>query len=273
MYLKKYRDKVNLLIDKYLETNINDYDIRNMIKYSLEGGKRLRPIICFYLLEKFNIENKSIIIAIEFLHCSSLILDDLPCMDNDNYRRNKLTFHKKYSEKKAYIVSNFLFMEFNKILVNLKNKEINSYVLDCLLLIVKGQYYDLGYEKERIINKNDIIYNNNLKTYPFFVIAFIIPFFLKNTFTSKDKKKVESLALYFSTAFQICDDFIDYEEDLYNESFNHIKIFGKKETYNIYKTNIQNFNIFCKEFDIYNNLFEEIIQYLNDNIYKYVHDL
>ena len=110
MYLKKYREKVNLLIDRYLETNINDYEIRNMIKYCLEGGKRLRPIICFYLLEKFNIENKSIIIAIEFLHCSSLILDDLPCMDNDNYRRNKLTFHKKYSEKKSlYCIKFFIY--------------------------------------------------------------------------------------------------------------------------------------------------------------------
>ena len=84
--------------------------------------------------------------------------------------------------------------------------------------------------------KEDIIYKNNLKTYPFFVLAFIIPFFLKGNYEFRED--VETIAYKFSIAFQIYDYFIDYEQDKLNNTFNHIKLLGRIETYNLYKTNI-----------------------------------
>ena len=64
MYLKKYKDEVNSLIDNYLLT-IHDLELREMLVYSLEGGKRLRSIICLYLFNSFDIINNEIVIGIE----------------------------------------------------------------------------------------------------------------------------------------------------------------------------------------------------------------
>lgn len=272
MYLKKYKERINILIENYL-LKIEDNDLRDMLNYCLEGGKRLRSIICLYLFDKFKINNDNIVLGIEFLHCASLILDDLPCMDNDVYRRNKLTFHKKYGISKSHLVANYLFITFNKFIINLKNDKIINYVLDNLIMIIKGQYYDLGFIKND--NKNDtketIIYNNNLKTFPFFVLSFTIPFMLIDKYNNK--KDIELCAYYFSVAFQIYDDFIDYEQDVKNNNFNHIKIFGKMETYEMYLNNIKNFNNLCDKYKINSSLFKEIINYLNDNLNNYINGL
>ena len=55
MYLKKYKDEVNYHINIFLDSILND-DLRNMVSYSLEGGKRLRSVICLYLFKKFGIK-------------------------------------------------------------------------------------------------------------------------------------------------------------------------------------------------------------------------
>ena len=268
MYLEKYKLKVDNLLNDYL-FSIKDEELKDMLKYSIDGGKRLRSIICLFLFDKFGIKNNDIVIGIEFLHCASLILDDLPCMDNDDIRRNRLTFHKKYGIKKAYIVANYLFTEFNKFVLMLGDNRIKNYIFDNLILIVKGQYYDLGFGNNNNLSDDKIIYNNNLKTYPFFVLSFIIPFFLINKFEVRED--VEYLALSFSTAFQIYDDFIDYDEDVKNNNFNHIKIIGKKNTYEMYKNNIIKFKELCSMYKINSDLFDEIIYYLNDNLHLYLH--
>jgi geranylgeranyl diphosphate synthase type II len=270
MDLKKYQDKVNFLIYGYIDT-IKDEKLQEMVNYSLDGGKRLRSVICMYLLDNFNIENNELIVAIEILHCSSLILDDLPCMDNDDYRRDKLTFHKKYGTKYAYKVSSFLFNEFNRIILELNNTNIINYVFDNLMLIVKGQYYDLGFES-KILSINDSIYNNNLKTYPFFVIAFMVPFYLSNINIDCFRDDIDKLALNFSTAFQIYDDFIDYENDLKTQNFNHIKLIGNIKTYDLYTKSINTFVNLCKKHNIYGKLMIDIINYLNNNLCNYIND-
>ena len=270
MYLEKYKERINILIEQYL-LKIDNIELREMLKYCLEGGKRLRYIINLYLFDKFKISKDNIVLGIEFLHCASLILDDLPCMDNDDYRRDKLSFHKKYGVKNAYLVANYLFTSFNKFVINLKDDKIINYVLDNLIMIVKGQYYDLGFIKNINISNEKRIYNNNLKTFPFFVLSFTIPFFLNDKY--ENKKDIEQCAYYFSIAFQIYDDFIDYDQDIKNQNFNHIKILGKKETYELYKSNIKNFNSLCDQYKINSELFNEIINYLNDNLSIYINEL
>lgn len=271
MYLKIYKERVNILLENFVN-KIEDNDLKQMVEYSLFGGKRLRSIICLYLLDKFSLKNDNIVIGIEFLHCASLILDDLPCMDNDEFRRGMQTFHKRYGRKNAYIVANYLFTEFNKFVVNINDNKLLTYIFKNLILIVKGQYCDLGLEiKINNEKKEDIIYKNNLKTYPFFVLAFIIPFYLKGNYDYR--KDIETIAYKFSIAFQIYDDFFDFEQDKINNTFNHIKLLGKVETYNLYKTNIVDFNSLCKKYDINSDLFNEIIKYLNDNLEEYVNGL
>lgn len=76
--------------------------IREAMSYAVSGGgKRVRPVLCFALAEMFGKsfdDVKELALAIEIIHSYSLVHDDLPAMDNDDYRRGKLSTHKKFGE-------------------------------------------------------------------------------------------------------------------------------------------------------------------------------
>lgn len=83
------------------------------LRYAVEGGgKRLRPILALLAYEHVSGgESRAIlpyVIGIEFIHCFTLVHDDLPCMDNDEYRRGKLTVWKKYGEPMAVLIGDTL---------------------------------------------------------------------------------------------------------------------------------------------------------------------
>ena len=75
------------------------------------GGKKIRSKIIIDIGKIFNLDYKKLIqvaAAVECIHAYSLIHDDLPCMDNDNLRRGKLSAHKKYGESTAILAGNSL---------------------------------------------------------------------------------------------------------------------------------------------------------------------
>ena len=82
------------------------------IEYSLlAGGKRLRPILCFEFCRLCGADWKNaapLAAAVEMIHTYSLIHDDLPCMDNDDYRRGRPTNHKVYGEAMAILAGDAL---------------------------------------------------------------------------------------------------------------------------------------------------------------------
>jgi geranylgeranyl pyrophosphate synthase len=138
------QNDINEVINHYIEiksvckqsrsdkNQISNKTFKDMLLYATCGGKRLRPMIAyeiskFILLkrQKQNIDKKnilslpkdiknednilqSIILFVEFLHCASLILDDMPCMDNDEYRRGQPTFHMKYGIRPSFLIANFM---------------------------------------------------------------------------------------------------------------------------------------------------------------------
>ena len=117
MEFKKWvKEKVNI-VDEYLhkiivEKNNPQNIIYEAMNYSLlSGGKRLRPVLLLgaYELFKDNIkEAMPYACAIEMIHTYSLVHDDLPAMDNDDYRRGKLSNHKKYGEANAILAGDAL---------------------------------------------------------------------------------------------------------------------------------------------------------------------
>ena len=142
-------------IENYImKTQILEYpeDIQDKVIYSLQDGKRLRPILCiiFSGLEKSNLESldkykekkllhsleinisndekKKIIYNvasfIEHIHCLSLILDDLPEMDNDSIRRGKKSFHSKYN---IDYTNFFIYYMFNRLSLSL-NSILDTYI-------------------------------------------------------------------------------------------------------------------------------------------------
>jgi len=91
-----YSNEIKLYINEYLK-KLNDSKLKSIIKYSIEDGKCIRGFIVKHILE---ILSEQIlwepIVAIELIHASSLIIDDLPCMDNDIERRGKPSTHVKF---------------------------------------------------------------------------------------------------------------------------------------------------------------------------------
>ena len=109
--MKEYYQQ-KLIFDKHLKLYIqnltDDMYVKNILWDAIQNGKRIRPIIIMEItqhIHKKPIEDFTLAIAIELIHNASLILDDMPMMDNDIERRNKPTLHHKYNEKIALFVS------------------------------------------------------------------------------------------------------------------------------------------------------------------------
>ena len=115
--IDNYLDEKRRLVDEALKRSlpkINEYPpiIHEAMRYSVfSGGKRVRPVLAMAVYELFDPEPEKIlsfVSALEFIHTYSLIHDDLPCMDNDDYRRGKLSCHKKFGEDIALLAGDAL---------------------------------------------------------------------------------------------------------------------------------------------------------------------
>ena len=109
--LNKIVNRTNKYLYKYFSKQRKTKLIKPMLYGLLPGGKKVRSKILFDIGSIFKVDNKKILqvaAAVECIHAYSLIHDDLPCMDNDNLRRGKLTTHKKFSESTAILAGNSL---------------------------------------------------------------------------------------------------------------------------------------------------------------------
>jgi geranylgeranyl diphosphate synthase type II len=225
-------DKINELKDE-LKDEFNDF-LTNNPQYNdiLKGGKRLRPILVLdvanFIDPNWKVSKtksytiKKFALILELIHCSSLIIDDLPSMDNDMYRRGELTFHTKYGQKSTYImVYNLLNLikkliyEINKnnVSISLEFEELINNELNNLVL---GQKYDLD-ETWKPENKNDsrTLKIADLKTSSLFKIAFLGPYYLLNNNEKNENMKniLIRLGLNLGLSFQLSDDFLDLSID------------------------------------------------------------
>ena len=182
------------------------------------GGKKIRSKIIIDIGKIFNLDYKKLIqvaAAVECIHAYSLIHDDLPCMDNDNLRRGKLSAHKKYGESTAILAGNslltiaFEILSDEKFKINLSTsiKLINS-ISKCSghSGIAGGQYLDLNFEKKSISIKNIEIMQIK-KTGRLFSFCCMAPAIMANKLNNL--KKMEKIGEKIGLLFQIVDDLID----------------------------------------------------------------
>ena len=103
---------VEFLLEKNLPQACHETPLNEAIRYSvLNGGKRMRSLLVLATAEIVEVPStaiENIICAIEFIHAYSLVHDDMPCMDNDDLRRGKLSCHKKFGESTALLVGDLL---------------------------------------------------------------------------------------------------------------------------------------------------------------------
>lgn len=231
------------LIEKQLECSTTTETLRKSCLYALKtGGKRLRPLIVFLMKEALGSKENldEIALCVEFFHTASLIADDLPCMDNEEKRRNEPTTHKVYGEAAALLSSYALIVAaFEKISKATKKSSLidrNIRALSALEITCKaagiegatgGQFLDLFCENptkqliEEIIEK---------KTNTLFDVAFSLGWI----YSGGDLKKLEIVskaAREFGFAFQLIDDIKDFKEDLEKrKKINGALFMGKEET-------------------------------------------
>src|SRR6266568_5208759 len=112
-YLEQKRQDVDRFLDSVIPAeNCPPATLHKSMRYSLfAGGKRVRPILAIAAYEAVGVSSPAILpcaAALELVHTYSLIHDDLPAMDNDDYRRGKLTNHKVFGEAMAILAGDAL---------------------------------------------------------------------------------------------------------------------------------------------------------------------
>ena len=224
--LKKYQEYIN----KKLEEEIRHNDclesvLNESVEYSLmAGGKRLRPILVMATYEIFNSKIEKCLpyeIEIEMVHNFSLIHDDLPGIDNDDFRHGKLTNHKKFNEATAILAGDSLlnnaYIVISEDLKNSKQDELQqkikvfnefSVAIDRM---IAGEYIDTEYEGKDITTE-ELEYIHKNKTGALLKLCVRMGAILANA-TDEDVEKLTIYAEKIGLAFQIKDDILSEEGD------------------------------------------------------------
>jgi geranylgeranyl diphosphate synthase, type II len=295
---KEIKIFIDETIYKFVEKEHN-FKIKEILRHSLEGGKRIRPIILFLIFKSFfrykafdSEKFGNLLIIPELIHNISLIIDDLPCMDNDNYRRDKESTHFKFGIIPSYIgiakiIHNILYA-FRKEYDT--NKQFNYKDIDCSVKYVRvidfiddnifetindlidGQYYDLNLIKLDL--DLDVIYKiNSKKTAPLFVLSFLLGYLgillFDDKFIIEENiiDKLKYLGELFGFIFQLNDDIIDRDDDAKEGKNLNISIhLGKEKSLEIFNVKCSEFEKKLDELNLWNHNFKEIIQLLKKRI-------
>lgn len=261
-----------LIIDKaFKEKFIDDNPLNEALYYATDSGKRIRPVIfietCKMLLnEDINEDIIQAALSLEMIHAYSLVHDDMPSMDNDDYRRNKFTVHKKFGEDIAILVGDSLLSYAFENLLDLSIKDQRFLKPTRYLAnacgkdgMIKGQVFDIKASKNEDLPYILEVYKN--KTSRLFMSANMMAG-LYSQLDEKNLRKLEDYAYYLGMAFQLQDDILDkYDEKELNilsclsmeDSKKLLLDFNKKA-----KENIKDFK--NNDFHIY------LIDYLTERI-------
>ena len=219
----KVASHVDIFLKNYLKKRTENTKLFNALKYGLfSGGKKFRSYLIVTSGKLFNLNYKQLIAigaAVECMHSYSLIHDDLPSMDDDDFRRGKKSTHKVFGEATAILAGNslltlaFEILSSNNININAKSK-IN--LINALASsaghsgIAGGQYLDLKFEKTRV-NKNLIIDMQNKKTGE--LISFCTESAAIIANKNSHRKFLKRIGLDIGLLFQITDDLLDLYGD------------------------------------------------------------
>ena len=223
VYLKEKTDFFETELKKELQELSYPETIAKGMEYAvLNGGKRLRPFLLFATLDLLNEDiSKGVksAIALEMIHSYSLVHDDLPALDNDDYRRGKLTTHKVFGEAEGILIGDSLltyafYVLSQKNLELLSSKQIVNIISKTseyagINGMIGGQMIDIQSENKKI-DLETLKYIHSHKTGKLIKLPIEIACIIANV--EKDKKEVlEEYADLIGLAFQVKDDILDVE--------------------------------------------------------------
>ena len=292
--LREYLEEKKKIVEDSLIELLTNYrnkypeKLAEAMEYAvMNGGKRIRPILMYMicdLFEKNNFKNydkiKEIAVALEFIHCYSLVHDDLPAMDNDDYRRGKLTVHKKYNEAIGVLVGDVLLTEAFGIIANSKsvgdkNKvEIISKLSEYagFFGMVGGQFVDMESENKKV-EIDTLKYIHAHKTGKLLTAAIELPMIALDIESEKREKMVEYSKL-LGISFQIKDDILDIEgnfeeigkksNDVQNEKITYPSIFGLEKSKKLLQEYLEKAKKIIEDEFEGNQLFLELTDYFGN---------
>lgn len=213
----KYIDQINHALDRELSL-YSESEFIEPLKYSLEGGKRIRPIILVLAAEsvgKIDDNTLAASCAVEFLHMESIIHDDI--IDNETMRRQKEPFHIKYGYNTSVLTGDFVLGLILAISSRLDNARITKDLATTAMLMSEVEMIESRLEISEDVTFDDYLKVIEYKTATAFEVAARIGAIIANG----SEEEIEALTEYgknIGIAYQIRDDLLDWknEDKLFN---------------------------------------------------------
>ena len=217
-FIEENKEKLNTFAKEYIEKLEMPEILKESIKYSLvNDGKKIRPLSFLYLLKYYEIDYSKyfdIALAIELVHTYSLVHDDLPEMDNDDYRWGKLTNHKVYGQDVAVLTGDAMLTLAFEVLSdcninpNLKVRLIKQFAnYSGAMGMIAGQVYDVK-QKNYNVDADYLRRMHSLKTGRLIELPMDFACLVANK--SDDYAEIREFGQQLGIAYQIKDDILDY---------------------------------------------------------------
>ncbi len=273
----EYKKRVKIIdehIEKYLESlsGIDD-TLKDALKYSvLNGGKRIRSILLTECAKLFNVDyDKSLdyAMAIEFIHAYSLVHDDLPAMDNSDFRRGQPSCHKKYGEAMAILVGDSLLNLAFEVMANSCDNE--NYIkamrkitnASGIFGMINGQVNDIKISSKKDATEKELISLIEQKTMAL-IRASVVAGAIIGGATDDELHKLDMYSYHMGLAFQIRDDIEDEQEDVeeHNDCPNFLNVLGKEKAISRLNEHKIKSNMYLDKFND-----NEFLKQLNEYLY------
>jgi len=212
-----YIKKINTILDSELELYAES-EFKEPLKYALDGGKRIRPIILLLSSEcvgEIDDNTLAAACAIEFLHTESVIHDDI--IDNETLRRQKDPFHIKYGYNTSVLTGDFVLGLILNIASRINNPRVTKNLATTAMMMSEGEVIESRLEASEDVTFDDYLKVIEYKT----ATAFETASRLGAIISGGTEEEIESLADYgknIGIAYQIRDDLLDWqnEDKLFN---------------------------------------------------------
>lgn len=220
-----YQEKVNLALKEYFDARYTEIvsprekEFQEALRYAVEGeGKRIRPILAMIMYEEvMGLPWDAILpylLGLELIHAYSLVHDDLPSMDNDEFRRGQLTVWKKYGESAGILVWDALQSMGIECLALSGDTRVISEIANAIgdMGMVRGQVRDV-LSDHMSMEQKDIIRLHDEKTWRLISASLLVGAILGGMQDQTTIDRFRWFGVLMGRAFQVRDDILDYEGD------------------------------------------------------------
>ena len=276
LFIETNKDKLNAFAKDYVEKLEMPDILKESITYSLvNDGKKIRPLSFLYLLKYYGIDYSKyfdIALAIELVHTYSLVHDDLPEMDNDDYRWGKYTNHKVFGQDVAVLTGDAMLTLAFEVLSDadvkpdLKVRLIKQFAnYSGAMGMIAGQIYDVK-QKNYDVDADYLRKMHSLKTGRLIELPLDFACLVANKL--EDYDDVKEFGQQLGIAYQIKDDILDYYGDFEKigklpsdeDMITYLSFYGIEECEELLKQHTFNAITIAKRLN--NNLLEDFANYL-----------